>query len=69
MAQRRLVSALEAGANVAVGFVVSAVLTALVLPAFGYPVRGADALGIAAVFTAASLVRGYVLRRLFVRLG
>ena len=39
----------------------------LVLPLFGYRVTASDALGIGAVFTGISLVRSYLLRRLFNR--
>lgn len=60
-------SAIEAVANVLVGYVVAAVTTALVLPVFGYDVSGADALGISAVFTVVSLARSYALRRAFNR--
>jgi len=63
--QRRSLSAVESVANVAVGWLVALALTALVLPAFGYRVTAPDALGISAIFTAASLVRSYALRRLF----
>lgn len=58
-------SAVEAAANVAVGYIVSVAATAVVMPAFGYRVTAGDALGISAVFTAVSLVRSYVLRRAF----
>ena len=58
-------SAVEAVANVAVGYFVAVVTTAVVLPAFGYRVTAGDALGISAVFTAISLARSYVLRRVF----
>jgi len=58
-------SAVEAVANVAVGYLVAVAATAVVLPAFGYRVTAGDALGISAVFTAVSLVRSYALRRAF----
>ena len=58
-------SAVEAVANVAVGYLVAVASTAVVLPAFGYAVTAVDALGISAVFTAVSLVRSYALRRAF----
>lgn len=61
-------SALEAVANIAVGYLVALVLTATVLPAFGYHVTTGDAVGISLVFTVASLVRSYALRRLFNRI-
>lgn len=58
-------SAVEAVANVLIGYAVAAILTAIVLPMFGYAVTAPDALGISAVFTVASLVRSYLLRRAF----
>ena len=65
MPQSRLASFVEAWANVAVGFAINMVANLIVLPAFGYHVTMADALGIGLVFTAISVVRSYVLRRLF----
>jgi hypothetical protein len=63
--QRRSVSLIEAAANTALGFVVSLALTFTVLPAFGYAVTAPDAWGITAIYTAASVVRSYAVRRLF----
>jgi hypothetical protein len=62
-------SAIEAVANVAVGWGVSLILVMLVLPVFGYPVTAPDAVAVSAIFTGASLVRSYALRRLFCRVG
>ena len=67
--QSRRMSWAEAGTNTAVGYAISVAATAVLLPAFGHPVSGADALGLSAAFTAVSLVRSYVLRRVFDRLG
>lgn len=58
-------SFVEAWVNVAVGYVISALLTYAVLPMFGYGVQVSHALGISLVFTVASLVRSYTLRRIF----
>lgn len=58
-------SALEAIVGTAVGFVVSLVLTFTVLPMFGYPVTAPDAWGITAVYTVASVLRSYIVRRAF----
>ena len=66
--QSRRLSAVEAAANIAIGYLVALALTATVLPAFGYNVTTGDALGISLVFTVASLVRSYALRRLFNRI-
>lgn len=63
--QSRSVSALEALVSTVAGFLVSLALTFTVLPAFGYFVTSSHAWGITAIYTAASLLRGYVIRRLF----
>ena len=63
--QSRKASAVEAAANVAIGYGVSTVANMLVLPAFGYAVTATQAASIGAVFTVISLVRSYVLRRIF----
>ena len=66
--QSRRLSWAEAGTNTAVGYAISVAATVVILPAFGHSVSGADALGISAAFTAVSLARSYVLRRVFNRL-
>ena len=58
-------SALEAIIGTAIGFVVSLALTFTVLPLFGYPVTAPDAWGITAVYTVASILRSYIVRRAF----
>ena len=67
--QSRGMSWAEAAANTTVGYLISVAATVVLLPAFGHPVSGADALGLSTAFTALSLVRSYVLRRVFDRLG
>lgn len=62
-------SALEAVANVAIGYLVSVAANVVVLPLFGYAVSVADGFAIGLVFTAISLVRSYALRRAFNRLS
>ena len=63
--QRRSVSLIETITSTAAGFLVSLALTFTVLPAFGYAVTATHAWGITVIYTAASIVRGYVIRRLF----
>ena len=65
MSQSRLGSLAETLASIAVGFVVSVVITAIVMPAYGHAVSLTDNLQITAIFTVASIVRSYCLRRLF----
>jgi hypothetical protein len=63
--QTRLSSLIEAVINVAIGFVVSLVLTAWLLPAYGHHVTWSENLQITGVFTVASIVRAYAVRRYF----
>ena len=63
--QSRTASLTETLANILIGFVVSLLITAAVMPAYGHHVTAAENVQITLIFTAASLVRGYVLRRLF----
>jgi hypothetical protein len=65
--QSRRRSAIEAGANVLVGYLVAVTANYFVLPAFGYMVTVADSFTIGLAFTAISMLRSYVLRRLFNR--
>jgi acetyltransferase-like isoleucine patch superfamily enzyme len=61
-------SAFEAGTNVAIGYLVSVLANVLILPLFGYNVTIGDSFAIGMAFTAVSLARSYVLRRVFNRL-
>ena len=62
-------SALEAVANVLVGYLVALAAQQLVFPLFGIHTTLAQDSAIAAVFTAVSLARSFLLRRLFERVG
>ena len=63
--QSRRMSALETAASTAIGFAVSWALTLLVLPMFGYAVTLGHSFGITAIYTGASIIRGYAVRRAF----
>lgn len=63
--QSRSGSFVEATTNVCVGWLLNFILNLLVLPLFGFSVTVADAFGIGVIFTAVSLIRSYVLRRIF----
>lgn len=63
--QTRLMSMIEAWANVMVGYWLSVAANLVVLPMFGFNVSAGQAIGIGIVFTAISLVRSYLLRRWF----
>lgn len=66
--QSRLMSAVEAATNVLIGYLVSVAANIIVLPMFGYDVTIFDSFAIGLAFTAISLVRSYVLRRVFNRI-
>ena len=68
MKQSRLMSLVEAIANVAVGYGVAVATQIAVFPMFGLIVSFGENLAIGGVFTAVSLVRAYLLRRVFERL-
>ncbi len=63
--QSRLMSLVEAIANVLVGYGVAVLTQILVFPIFGLKVSLSENLAIGLAFTAISLMRSYVLRRLF----
>lgn len=63
--QHRSISAIEALVSTAAGFLVSLALTFTVLPVFGYPITAGHAWGITMIYTVASLLRGYAIRRMF----
>ena len=65
--QSRRRSAIEAAANVVIGYLVAVTANYFVLPAFGYMVTVQDSFTISLAFTAISMLRSYVLRRLFNR--
>lgn len=65
MSQSRLQSLAETIASIAIGFVVSVIITALVMPAYGHAVTFGDNIQITAIFTVASVLRGYAVRRFF----
>ena len=65
MRQSRMMSLLEAVANVAVGYGVALAAQVLVFPLFGLSATLAQNLKLALVFTGVSIARSYALRRLF----
>lgn len=60
-------SLVEAATNVVVGYALAVGMQIAVFPAFGIHIALGEHLVIGLVFTGISLVRGYVLRRLFER--
>jgi hypothetical protein len=69
VSQSRKGSALEAATNVAIGLAVSAITNAVVFPAFGFHLTGAQNAKITAIYTVISLVRSYWVRRLWNAIG
>jgi len=65
MKQSRLMSAVEAVANVAIGYGVAVLAQLAVFPVFGLKVALDDHLAIGGVFTAVSIARSFAFRRLF----
>ena len=67
MKQSKLHSFVEALANTALGYVIAVVAQIVVFPLFGLAVTLGDNLLIGLCFTCVSIVRSYVLRRMFER--
>jgi len=65
MKQSRLMSLVEAIANVAVGYGIAVVSQILIFPVFGLHTTLAQNLQMGLVFTVVSLARSFALRRLF----
>ena len=65
MRQSRLMSFCEAIVNVAVGYGVAVLTQIMIFPMFGLHTTLAQNLKMGAVFTVVSIVRSYVLRRVF----
>jgi hypothetical protein len=63
--QSRLMSLVETVTNVVVGYALAVWVQVLVFPLFGLQATLQQSLGIGAIFTMVSLVRGYLLRRAF----
>lgn len=63
--QSRLGSMMEAIASTAIGYGVAVVSNLLLLPIFGFQPTLHEASSLALLFTGISLVRGYLVRRLF----
>lgn len=63
--QTRSQSAVEVCVSVAIGYVTAIIAQMVILPAWGVHVDASTHAGIAACFTAVSLVRSYIVRRVF----
>ncbi len=67
-AQSRRASLAEAVTNTVIGYALAVLMQMIVFPLYGIAVDLPSHLGIGAAFVAVSLVRSYVLRRIFERL-
>lgn len=67
MKQSRIMSMVEAAANVVFGYVLAIATQIVVFPWFGIETGLAEHLTIGLAFVGVSLARGYLLRRLFER--
>ena len=65
MKQSRAMSAFESMVGTAAGFIINVTLQTIVFPWFGMSVPFSSNLMIGAIFTGASITRGYALRRTF----
>jgi hypothetical protein len=65
MAQSRVMSLIEAATNVVVGYVLAIATQLAVFPLFGIEAALGEHMAIGLAFVAVSLVRGFLLRRLF----
>ena len=63
--QSSWMSLVEAITTIAIGYVIAVLTQVLVFPLFGLSASLGDNLGIGAVFTIASLLRSFALRRAF----
>ena len=67
MKQSRRMSLFESITNVVIGYLLSLITQVVVFPIFQIEVSLADNMAISVIFTVVSLVRSYVLRRVFER--
>ena len=63
--QSKKESFIETLTSVFVGWLIGVILNMLVLPLFDYNITVVDSLWVSLIFTAISVVRGYVIRRFF----
>ena len=65
MSQTKKQSIIEVVANTVVGFIISVGVSVVIFPLMGIPVTFGENLGITLIFTVISLVRSFVMRRIF----
>lgn len=67
MSQSRTGSIIETIVNTAIGWLVNFCANFVVLPLFGYHITVRDNIAIGVIYTLISIVRGFVIRRVFNR--
>jgi hypothetical protein len=67
MSLSRRMSLIETCVSIGIGFIVSVIITAIVMPAYGHHVTLSQNIQITLIFTVASILRGYLVRRAFVK--
>lgn len=65
MKQSHTMSIIESITNISVGYLVSVVAAIIILPMFGFAITWGDSFIISIFFTVVSIVRSYMLRRIF----
>lgn len=65
MSQSKVGSLLEALAHTGIGFIISILISLVIYPLFGHAFTLAENVGITIIFTVASIIRGYIIRRWF----
>lgn len=65
MLQSRIDSFMEAVTNTSIGFVISMITWLIISEAYGFNTSFLDDLGITGIFTVISILRSYVIRRMF----
>jgi hypothetical protein len=68
MAQTKKQSIIEVIANTVVGFVISVMVSVVLFPLMGIPVTFGENIGITTIFTVISIVRSFIMRRIFNKL-
>ena len=63
--QTKLHSLIESCVDIGIGFAISVIATMVILPALGYMVTLGNALKITVCFTILSLIRKFIIRRIF----
>jgi len=63
--QSKKMSIFESFVNVGIGYIVAVLANIIVLPIFGYKVTFYDSALIGLAFTLISLIRAYIIRRIF----